>query len=99
MTERIRFFREASEEIEEAAKWYGRRSPAAEIAFLGEVDHALAAVLDAPQRWTSFVDGTNRYVFRKFPYSAIYFVDEGVVVIVAVAHDKRRPGYWRGRLA
>jgi len=99
MTEPIRFFREASEEIEEAAKWYGRRSPAAEAAFLGEVDHALAAIIDAPRRWTSFVDGTHRYVLRKFPYSVIYFVDEVVIVIVAVAHDKRRPGYWRDRLA
>jgi plasmid stabilization system protein ParE len=50
MTERIRFFLEASEEIEEAAKWYGRRSPAAKLAFLGELDHALGAILDAPQR-------------------------------------------------
>ena len=99
MTERIRFFREASEEIEDAAKWYGRRSASAEVAFLAEVDHALAAIVDAPQRWTSFVDGTSRYVFRKFPYGVIYFVDEDVVIIVAVAHDKRRPGYWRGRLA
>src|SRR3954454_10729808 len=99
MTERIPFFLEASEEIEEAAKWYGRRSPAAEVAFLADLDHALAAVLDAPHRWTRFVDGTSRYVFSKFPYSLIYFVDDSVVVIVAVAHDKRRPGYWRGRLA
>jgi len=99
MTERVRFFREASEEIEEAAKWYGRRSPAAEAAFLRDLDDAVAAILDAPQRWTAFVDGTSRYVFRKFPYSLIYFVDEDVVVIVAVAHDKRQPGYWRGRTA
>ena len=35
------------------------------------------------------MSGTHRYVFRKFPYSAIYFVDEDVVVIVAIAHDKR----------
>jgi plasmid stabilization system protein ParE len=98
MTERIRFFLEASEEIEEAAKWYKRRSPV-EVAFLADLDHALAAILDAPQRWTTFVDGTSRYVFRKFPYSVIYFVEDDVLVIVAVAHDKRRPGYWRGRLA
>ena len=73
--------------------------PAAEIAFLADVDHALAAILDAPQRWTPFVGGTHRYVFRKFPYTAIYFVDEDVVVIVAIAHDKREPDYWRGRLS
>jgi plasmid stabilization system protein ParE len=99
MTERIRFFLEASEEIEDAANWYGRRSPAAQISFLRDVDHAIAAIVDAPQRWTSYIDGTRRYIFRKFPYSMVYFVDEGTVLIVAVAHEKRRPGYWRGRLA
>jgi plasmid stabilization system protein ParE len=99
MTERIRFFLEASEEIEDASNWYGRRSPAAQAAFLREVDDAIAAIVDAPQRWTVYVDGTRRYIFRKFPYSVVYFVDEGLVLIVAVAHDKRRPGYWRGRLS
>ncbi|MEA2327975.1 MAG: hypothetical protein QOE68_2934 [Thermoanaerobaculia bacterium] len=98
MTEPIRFFLEASEEIEDASNWYGRRSPAAQIAFLREVDHSIAAIVKAPQRWTSYVDGTRRYVFRKFPYSVVYFIDDGMVFIVAVAHDKRRTGYWRGRL-
>jgi plasmid stabilization system protein ParE len=99
MSQRVRFFLEASEEIEGAANWYGRRSPAAQATFLREIDHAITAILDAPQRWTSYIDGTRRYVFRKFPYSVVYFVDDGMVLIVAVAHDKRRPGYWRRRLA
>jgi plasmid stabilization system protein ParE len=72
MSQRVRFFLEASEEIEGAANWYGRRSPAAQATFLREIDHAIAAILDAPQRWTSYIDGTRRYVFRKFPYSVVY---------------------------
>jgi len=41
--------------------------------------------------------GTRRYVLPDFPYSVIYFV-EAAIIIVAVAHDRRRPGYWRERL-
>jgi len=52
MSQRIRFFLEASEEIEDTSNWYGRRSPAAQATFLREIDHAIAAILDAPQRWT-----------------------------------------------
>jgi len=37
-------------------------------------------------------------VLRKFPYSMFYIVEREVVVIVAVAHHKRRPGYWILRL-
>lgn len=32
-----------------------------------------------------------------FPYRVVYFVEHEVLTIVAVAHAKRRPGYWRDR--
>jgi hypothetical protein len=99
MNERVRFFLEASEELVDASNWYGRRSAVAETAFLHEVDVSIAAILDAPQRWPLYVDGTCRYVFRRFPFSVVYYVEDGIVLIVALAHDKRRPGYWRGRLS
>jgi hypothetical protein len=37
-------------------------------------------------------------VLAKFPYSVIYKEKDEVILIVAVAHAKRRPGYWRGRI-
>jgi hypothetical protein len=39
----------------------------------------------------------RRYVFPRFPFSLLYRVLEGNVEIIAVAHGKRRPGYWRTR--
>jgi plasmid stabilization system protein ParE len=98
MTQRLRFFDEAAEEIEEAASWYGQRSDVARAAFLSEIDRALDAILDAPPRWPAYVDGTRRYVCQTFPYTVVYFVEGESVVVVAVAHEKRRPGYWRGRM-
>jgi plasmid stabilization system protein ParE len=98
MTERFRFFDEAAEEIEEAAAWYGQRSVVARTAFLLEIDHAVDAILEAPDRWPSHTDDTRRYVCRTFPYTLIYFVEDEIVFVVAVAHERRRPGYWRDRL-
>ena len=97
MTE-LHFFEEASEEAEEARRWYRHRSKLAEDAFLAELDHAIAVIVDAPQRWPRHVAGTRRYVFPTFPYSLVYFVEHAVISVVAVAHEKRRAGYWRKRL-
>lgn len=92
------FFEEASEEVEESRRWYRERSEAAETAFLRELDHAIEMVLEAPNRWPKYEAGTRRYVFPTFPYSLIYVAEEQFIHIVAVAHGKRRPGYWRKRL-
>jgi plasmid stabilization system protein ParE len=94
----LRLFDEASEEAEEASRWYRDRSVAAEASFLAELDHAVAVVFDAPHRWPKHTAGTRRYVFPTFPYELVYFVDADVISVVAVAHEKRRPGYWRKRL-
>lgn len=98
MTERLRFFDEAAEEIEEAAAWYGKRSALACAAFLLEIDHAVDTILEAPTRWPSGGGETRRYVCRTFPYTVVYFVEDDLVFVVAVAHQKRDPGYWRDRL-
>lgn len=94
----VSFFEDALAEIEESRAWYRARSHSAEAAFLHEVDHAVSVLKDAPHRWPAYLSGTRRYVFSTFPYSLIYFTEEDVVNIVALAHDKRRPGYWRKRL-
>lgn len=94
----LRFFDEAEIEVEEDRNWYRQRSESAEAGFLRELDHAIEQVVGAPFRWPKYIAGTRRYVFSTYPYSLVYFVDDDVVNVVAVAHDRRQPGYWRKRL-
>ena len=94
----LEFFEEAAEEVEESRAWYRRRSESAEAGFLRELDHAIDQVIEAPSQWPMFLSGTRRYVLPTFPYSLVYFVESETVNVVAVAHDKRKPGYWRKRL-
>lgn len=89
---------EALAEIEESRAWYRERSHSAEASFLHEVDRAIHLIAAAPHRWPPYLWGTRRYVFTTFPYSLVYLLDDEIVNVVAVAHDKRRPGYWRNRL-
>jgi plasmid stabilization system protein ParE len=52
----------------------------------------------APHRWPTYLHGTRRLVIQRFPFSVIYLDDSDLITIIAVAHSKRKPGYWKDRL-
>lgn len=54
-------------------------------------------VRERPGLGQSVGSGFRRAVLRRFPFSLIYSEEPTEIVIIAVAHQKRRPGYWRGR--
>ncbi|MBS0171358.1 MAG: type II toxin-antitoxin system RelE/ParE family toxin [Nitrospira sp.] len=92
------FFHPAAvEEAQAARAWYLERSISAADSFLAELDHAIEAIAQTPDRWPGFVHGTRRYVFHHFPFQLIYRVSAGHVQIIAIAHGRRRPGYWKAR--
>ena len=67
-------------------------------AFLSELDHAFDAIGEMPNTWPSYILGTRRFLLHRFPYTVVYRRDEDVVRVIAVAHQRRRPAYWRSRL-
>lgn len=96
---RVEFTPEALREIDDAFEWYLERSVQAAEALVREVTKALALIAASPAIWPRFEAGTRRYVLRKFPYGIIYREIPDGIEVVAVAHHKRQPRYWRGRLA
>ena len=80
--------KDRAEQIDRA--WYRERSESAEASFLRELDHAIQQVTEAPAQWPRYLASTQRYVFPTYPYSLVYFVEEDVIRVVAVAHDKKR---------
>lgn len=95
--DRVLFHPEAAAELEAGLAWYAERSTKAAEQFLLELDRALAIILESPLSWGQVVGPWRRYPLRRFPF-LIYFqeTDSGIRV-VAVAHGRRRPGYWRDR--
>lgn len=86
----------------EAAEWYAERVDGLGDRFLLEAEAAFARIDETPltgSPWTHrrLPEGVRRMLLRSFPYSVVYIV-EPRVVIVAVAHLRRRPGYWVRRL-
>lgn len=94
---RVFFHPDAVAEAQAAHRWYRDRSPDAAAAFLAELDDCVAAITEAPERWPEYLAGTHRYLFKRFPFLLVYRVKDGSAQVLAVAHGRRRPGYWRDR--
>jgi plasmid stabilization system protein ParE len=93
------FHPEAQVELEEAQAWYEQRSPLAAAGFLDEISLAIRRMSDGPFRYPIAVHGTRRMVLTRFPFIIYYRASDGGIVIVAVAHQSRKPGYWVSRTA
>ena len=93
----VSFHPRARDEVEEAQSWYEERSLLAAAGFLHEISVAVRRIREAPNRYPASLHGTRRILLDRFPFSIHYRVNKTDIVIVAVAHQKRRPGYWAGR--
>ncbi len=93
----VRLHPDAVRDVEDGIAFYLSRSQIAAERFLTEVEQALDLVAEAPERWPLFRAGTRRFVMAAFPYSIIYREMRSEIQVLAVAHAKRRPQYWRGR--
>lgn len=94
----FRFHPEAREEFRNAARWYRERRVIAAVEFRRTVSAAVRDVADRPQGWPKYLYGTHRFILQRFPFSVVYLDEQDIVTIIAVAHGKRKPGYWKERL-
>jgi plasmid stabilization system protein ParE len=79
------------------------RDPYAERRFTRWVKAAFASLCASPRRYPLWRGraggkGVRKRLVRKFPYAIPYLPDEDVAFVLAVAHHRRRPGYWLPRL-
>jgi plasmid stabilization system protein ParE len=89
----------ASDELTDAVRWYEAQRPG-----LGaELFDAVVATIDGIERRpeigaAAYADPeTRRVLVERFPYQVVYRFEMNQIVILAVAHLKRRPGYWQHR--
>lgn len=66
--------------------------------FLEEVEHSIALIRRYPNAAPILHARARQRETNRFPYGLVYLVRESDIVIIAVAHLKRRPVYWRRRL-
>jgi len=87
----------AIDEAAAAAAWYRDRGSSAKEAFLTEIDRAVERIAETPERWPQYLQSTRRFLLHRFPYSIVFRFDSERILVLAGAHARRRPGYWRHR--
>jgi plasmid stabilization system protein ParE len=97
MSHEVAFEPTANLELNEAADFYDLERPGLGTEFLDAVEAALIVVADKPAAFPIELGETRKRVVNRFPYSIMYWFDDATVHVSAIAHHKRRPGYWGDR--
>ena len=94
----VEFLEEADQELTEAALWYESREPGLGRRFRDEVARVVDRVATDPLLWRERAGGYRRVNCPVFPYYVAYFIRGRKLIVAAVAHGHRQPGYWKSRL-
>jgi toxin ParE1/3/4 len=95
---RIRFAASARRELLAEVAYYDEKEPGLGARFLVAAEEAAARALAYPLTGTPASKRTRRVFLRGFPFALVYRPDDMGIVIFALAHHARRPGYWRSRV-
>lgn len=96
---KIRFDEAARLELADAASWYAADSVRNAERFLAAYESLAAAIVAMPERFPKVAREARGARFKRYPYTIIFVHDQEGIWIGAIAHVKRRPGYWLNRLA
>jgi len=95
---RLRFLTPARQEFLAAVRYYERARSGLGSEFIDELEQALAEIAESPWSGSPFGESFRRRVLSRFPFEVVYRVGEDEILVLAVAHQSRRPFYWRNRL-
>jgi plasmid stabilization system protein ParE len=93
---RYEFHPAAFEEYLQATSWYAERNPSVALGFVESVEDAIKRILEAPKRWRIVDEDIRCCLTRVFSYAIL---EADYVLIVAVMHCSREPGYWKTRIS
>ena len=93
-----KFHPDAAKEYGDATRWYADRDLQLAFRFIEAVEETISRVVDAPTRWRVIEEDVRRCLTRVFPYAVHYTIESDFILVVAVSHCSREPGYWRDRI-
>jgi plasmid stabilization system protein ParE len=97
MARTLEFHAGARRDFDQSFDWYARRSTRAATGFATAIDDAVAEIVENPERFPGTRAGCRYCSLKRYPFRIVFRHTHHRVVIVAVAHAKRRPGYWSKR--
>jgi len=100
---RVRLHPSASADLTAAGDGYELQVPGLGFDLVEEFERALDTVTERPATWPYWPGvgegfGVRRFLLARFPFAIAFIAEADEVVVLALAHLRRRPGYWLGRL-
>ena len=93
-----RFLAPAEEEMTAASVFYDAASDGLGSDFLDDVQHAIDRLCEYPSAGKTVALGLRRMLLQRFPFSVVYAAETDLILVIAIAHHGRQPGYWQARV-
>lgn len=91
------FHPDVKDEIKAYYQWYEEQAIGLGDDLLQELESSYEILSEYPDTWPNFQTGFKRYLLSRFPFSVIYKAHCNQIYVVAIMHNKRKPGYWQDR--
>lgn len=88
------FHPEALTEYSAAVQYYAERRVELAQTFINAIEDAIYRIRESPLRWQAIDEDVRRCLAGKFPYGVLYTVEQDYILILAITHCSREPGYW-----
>lgn len=98
MVYRITILPDAKSDLEDALKFYSEVSPKLAKTFGKRLYESIDRIIEAPVRNPKVRGEYRKLNFRQFPFQLIYRIEKDKIIVIAIAHMKRKQFYWKKRL-
>lgn len=93
----VEFHPEARADLSSASAFYSRKREGLGAEFRRQIKHAIGLIRDRPGAGTPIRGPLRGWVVRRFPYRLIYREERARIYVLAIAHQRQRPGFWYDR--
>ncbi len=94
----VRYGVAAELELADAVEFYNQERNGLGDEFLHEVQRVAGLLIENPRMGRRVRTDRRSVVLKRFPYRLVYTLDDIGILIIAVAHQRQRPGYWGERV-
>jgi len=91
---KVEFLEQAFIEFQDAIDFYRMQSEGLEKKFVSEVDKTISIINNFPESFLEYTNHTRKAVVSIFPYNIIYSIVNKTIIVIALAHQHRKPDYW-----
>lgn len=95
---RYSFHPEALDEYSGAVSYYAAVGRPLAKSFIEAVETGIENILAYPEAWQTVEDDVRRHLISRFPFGIYYCIEGDRILIYAIMHLSRHPGYWKRRI-